>query len=233
MVGASQIQSPLWEGGGRIWAMCGCMAWGRFCILSLCVCRVIMFFVGSPPPFFFFVFSAFFASQISSQHIWFVVLLLFMNYLLYVMDWPGLCLFCCYQPCALSANIVDLVFSSINRFSNFTPPPPHSPNIFVHSYPNSVSSFRRRTKVAAELLSTEQTFNASLHTLMEVRVWGGAYDITQESEMRRNEKLLYYQHEVSNIRRRSKGQKRIHGASDLVTYNYTHTHTYYTYITHT
>ena len=36
-------------------------------------------------------------------------------------DRPGLCLFCCYQPCVLSANRVDFGFFLFHKFFNVTP----------------------------------------------------------------------------------------------------------------
>ena len=39
-------------------------------------------------------------------------------------DWPGLCLFCCYQPlCVISQQSWFWAFFLFHQFSNFTPPP--------------------------------------------------------------------------------------------------------------
>ena len=38
--------------------------------------------------------------------------------------WPGLCLFCCYQPRVLSANRADLGFFSLVNIAVLNPPPP-------------------------------------------------------------------------------------------------------------
>ena len=41
-------------------------------------------------------------------------------------DWPGLCMFCCYQPfCIVSQQSLFGLFL-FHKFSNFTPPPPGS-----------------------------------------------------------------------------------------------------------
>ena len=40
-------------------------------------------------------------------------------------DWPGLCLFCCYQPlCVVSQELIWAFL--LHQLSNFTPPPPQA-----------------------------------------------------------------------------------------------------------
>ena len=53
-------------------------------------------------------------------------------------DWPGLCLFCCYQSsCVVSQQSWFLAFL-FHKFSNFTPPPP--PQLQLFERPNSDTS---------------------------------------------------------------------------------------------